>query len=207
METTCSYCNKIIADNARYCSHCGIEQKQDENTYSMDKFNSKMDDIIKRLDNNIQDVPTIAGLDYKCPVCKSENIKRLPIAYSEGISDVKLNTSGGGVVIGSNGIGLGIGSSDTKGISQSRLSSSISPPSDNTDKFYFIFTAILATISFITFRYDSILFGSIFAVLGIISLLFAISGESEEQKKKRIKWENSYICLRCGVIHLRERTS
>jgi RNA polymerase subunit RPABC4/transcription elongation factor Spt4 len=193
---TCEWCDKETPEKDPFCVHCGTEKVS---VIKSDQGN-RFDKLINDIDESIKSRDSKATFDYKCPNCKSDNIKSLPLAHSEGLSDVSLITNGAGIGLGANGIGFGLGSSSTKGTNQSRLSGMISPPTNNFSEKLLKIAAILIIIGVISVCNDAIILGSIVILLAIISFGIAMSRDSNEYTVNKANWQSSYLCLRCGFI-------
>ena len=67
-------------------------------------------------------------MDLHCPQCKSTDLKKVSLAYQEGLYRVDTRTRLTGVLIGSDGPDMVVGKARTKGFRQSELSKILSPP-------------------------------------------------------------------------------
>ena len=66
--------------------------------------------------------------DFRCPQCKSRDLKKVSLVYQEGLYSVDRRTRITGVLIGSGGPDMVVGKARTKGFRQSELSKILSPP-------------------------------------------------------------------------------
>jgi RNA polymerase subunit RPABC4/transcription elongation factor Spt4 len=194
-ESGCAFCDGVVAADAKFCPHCGNDQ-------------STFPPAIRPVSNPKISAGHSSTFDLSCRKCRSDNVKKLPIAYAEGLSMVNLNSSGAGIGIGSGGIGLGVGASDTRGTSQTLWSSNMAPPelNHNTEVFGVI-AIVLVLIAVCLFITTSFLGG---AVIGAGAVFFwRLSNqtykENYERKQEIAKWEASYVCLRCGEIFVDEK--
>ena len=67
-------------------------------------------------------------MDLRCPQCNSTDLKKLSLAYQEGISHVNAGTRLRDAMVGSDGPDLVVGSWTTKGIQQTAISKVAAPP-------------------------------------------------------------------------------
>ncbi len=58
----------------------------------------------------------------QCPNCKSEDLIKLSLVNSGGLSDINTRSRGHGLALGDNGVAFGFSTFNTTGASQSRLS-------------------------------------------------------------------------------------
>lgn len=179
-ERKCVHCDQAIATDAVFCPNCGKEQNMDQST---------------------------GMLDLSCKKCGSDNVKKLSIAYAEGLSIVNLKHSGAGIGIGSGGIGIGIGGGDTKGTNQTLWSERLSPPSTSNLSIVFGIAAIVVFIISIALVSTSIIITITGIVFGLLFWYFS-NDIYKDNKKKRLeisKWDSTYVCLRCGERFLSEK--
>src|SRR5712692_7535730 len=67
-------------------------------------------------------------MDLRCPKCNSTDLKKVSLAYQEGLYRVHARTRLRAVVVGSGGPDLVVGRATTRGSQQSALSKQLSPP-------------------------------------------------------------------------------
>src|SRR5882724_7626152 len=68
------------------------------------------------------------AMDVRCPNCNSRDLKKVSLAYQEGLSRVKTRSRLGGFLVGEDGPTILTGMSVARGIQQTDLSKSLSPP-------------------------------------------------------------------------------
>jgi hypothetical protein len=141
-------------------------------------------------------------MKYACTNCDSENIKHLSGVYQGGIANVTNTTVGGGVGFASGGLGYGVGTAVTSGVSQSAASISAAPPARmRMMRFRWWFVLVLFALTIIYKNgwepYAWIIF---------LACLFARSVYQARQYNQNIwpglrdEWEHSYLCGRCNQI-------
>ena len=67
-------------------------------------------------------------MDLRCPKCNSTDLKRVSLAYEEGLFRTEDRTRLRAVVVGNGGPNLGVGRATTRGTNQSALSTKLTPP-------------------------------------------------------------------------------
>ena len=70
------------------------------------------------------------GMDLRCPNCNSSDLKKVSLAYQEGLFRVNTRTRLRGVVVGEGGPDVVVGRATTRGTHQTELSKHLSPPSE-----------------------------------------------------------------------------
>jgi len=67
-------------------------------------------------------------VELHCPNCKSTNLKKVSLAYQEGLQRLNMRTRLRGMVVGSDGPDVVVGRATTKGIQQTEISKTLTPP-------------------------------------------------------------------------------
>ena len=67
-------------------------------------------------------------MELQCPNCRSTDLKKVSLAYQEGLQHVSTRTRLRGVVVGSDGPDVVVGRATTKGIQQTEISKALTPP-------------------------------------------------------------------------------
>ncbi len=67
-------------------------------------------------------------MDLQCPNCRSTDLKKVSLAYREGLQHVSTRTRLRGVVVGSDGPDVVVGRATTKGTQQTEISKALTPP-------------------------------------------------------------------------------
>src|ERR1700740_2978150 len=67
-------------------------------------------------------------MDLRCPKCNSTDLKKVSLAYQEGLYRTDARTRLSAAVVGGNGPDLVVGRATTKAGQQSALSKQLSPP-------------------------------------------------------------------------------
>src|SRR6202035_6135558 len=66
-------------------------------------------------------------MELQCPNCKSTDLKKVSLAYQEGLQRVSTRTRLRGVVVGSDGPDVVVGRATTKGTQQTVISKALAP--------------------------------------------------------------------------------
>jgi len=150
----------------------------------------------------------------QCPRCKSEDVIKLSLVNSEGLSDIDTRSRGYGLMLGDNGLALGFGKFKTTGTSQTRLSELASPP---RKKHYFIVIFgwllgllilgwLLGYVTTITHapearfeqHFRRIAYG-LSSLAAVALVVFWRYNHMVFPPRLRL-WNRSFMCRRCGEI-------
>jgi len=153
-------------------------------------------------------------MDLRCPKCHSTDLKKVSLAYDEGLYRVDTRTRLSAAVVGGNGPDMVVGRTTTRGSQQSALSKKLSPPAKWSYLkvmgwcllvfvcagwlvFYVNTVTTNATsVSSFPLTFFTLISAAIFA-----SLLFLVWKHNNSAYKKRFaEWDSSFICSRCGSI-------
>ena len=153
-------------------------------------------------------------MDLRCPQCNNTDLKKLSLAYEEGISHVNARTRLRGVVVGSAGPDLVVGTGSTKGIQQTAASKAVAPP---TRWSYIKLTGwwilLFLAIGWIVFYTNTVTTNSrtiasvplavymALAVCIFVALCVGFWKHNHATYPRRFaKWNRSFVCNRCGTI-------
>jgi len=153
-------------------------------------------------------------MDLQCPKCKSTDVKKVSLAYQEGLQHVSTRTRLRGVVVGSDGPDVVVGRATTKGIQQTEVSKALTPPAKWSYIKLFGWSALMfLSVGWIVFYVNSITTNSlsvssfpltIYAVLssGIFVFIFLVYWKHNHSTFPRqyAQWDRSFICQRCGKV-------
>jgi len=152
-------------------------------------------------------------MDFRCPQCNSTDIKKLSLAYQEGISHVNAHTRLRGVVVGSDGPDMVVGSGTTQGIQQSAISKTAAPPTRWSYKrlvgwsvlVFFAVGWIVFYTNAVTTKSESILSVPLtlymVVALGIFAVILTCFWKHNAgYRLKFARWNASFLCNRCGNI-------
>jgi hypothetical protein len=153
-------------------------------------------------------------MDLQCPNCRSTDLKKVSLAYQEGLQHVSTRTRLRGVVVGSDGPDVVVGRATTKGIQQTEISKTLSPPKKwSYAKFIGWSALVFLSVGWIVFYVNAITNNSssvsslpltVFAVLssGFFVALFLNywSHNHSTYPRQYAQWDRSFICQRCGAV-------
>ena len=153
-------------------------------------------------------------MELQCPNCKSTDLKKVSLAYQQGLQHVSTRTRLRGVVVGSDGPDVLVGRATTKGTQQTEISKKLTPPKKWS---YLKLTgrSILAFLSvgWVVFYMNTITKNSssvssvpltIYIVLSagvFVALVLAYWNHNHYTYAQEFAvWDRSFFCQRCGTI-------
>ena len=151
----------------------------------------------------------------KCPSCSYEDSSyRMSVLYESGTSVINQSGTTYGAGFANDGDfnpdGFGAARSSSQGISQTMLARKCSPPEKPTEYTPYIFLgfpviSVGMILQFMDEGYGISNFSMLLYIVGGIILvilpffLYKVDTNAKKlYKAKRLKWRNSWICLRCG---------
>jgi hypothetical protein len=153
-------------------------------------------------------------MDLRCPKCNSTDLKKVSLAYQEGLYQSESRSRLRAVVVGGGGPDMVVGRTTTRGSQQSALSKKLSPPRKWSYLkvigwsvlvflcagwlvFYVnMVTTNATTVSYAPLTLFSLTCGAIFALL----LFLAWRHNHSTYQKRFGEWDRSFICARCGTV-------
>jgi hypothetical protein len=153
-------------------------------------------------------------MDLRCPKCNSTDLKKVSLAYQEGLYGSHAHTRLSAALVGGNGPDLVVGRATTHTSHQSALSKRLSPPAKWSYLkvgswsilvflcvgwlvFYInTVTTNSSTVSSPPLTLFALISGAIFALL----LFFAWRHNHSIYQKQYAQWDKSFICERCGTV-------
>ena len=156
----------------------------------------------------------VSSADLRCPNCNSTDLKKVSLAYEEGLFYTVARTRLRAVVVGGHGPDLVIGKATTRGFHQSVLSKQLNPPVKwSYRKLILWWALVFLPIGWIVFYINTITKNSaavlsppltLFALLsaGTFLLLLVLFWRHNQSTHKRrySQWERSFLCQRCGTL-------
>jgi transcriptional regulator with XRE-family HTH domain len=152
------------------------------------------------------------AMDLHCPRCKSTNLKKVSLAYGEGLYRVDTHTRLTGVLIGSAGPDMVVGRARTKGLRRTELSKTLSPPTKWSYLKLIAWGGIISVVALVAYVNHvmaspppvSVLPVQIYAVLfsGAFMFLFVLFRRHNRSTYPReyAQWNRSFMCERCGAV-------
>lgn len=157
-------------------------------------------------------------LELECPNCKSADLKKVSLAYEEGLQRVSTRTRLHGVVVGSDGPEVVVGRATTKGTHQTEISKVLAPPTKwSYLKLVGWSVLVFVSIGWIVFYVNTVAKSSssvysvpltIYAVLSTgVFLAFVLvywKHNHYTYPREYAKWNQSFVCGRCGTVSQRD---
>ena len=153
-------------------------------------------------------------MDLHCPNCNSTDLKKVSLAYQEGLSRENARTRIRAVVVGSEGPDLVVGRATTKGTQQTDISKALIPPKKwSYGKLFGWSILVFLSVGWIVFYVNTITKNSstvsslpltIYTVLcvGVFILLLVLFWRHNHStyETQHALWSRSFICKRCGAV-------
>ena len=157
-------------------------------------------------------------MDLRCPKCNSTDLKKVSLAYQEGLNRSDASTRLSAALVGGNGPDLVVGRATTRASHQSALSKRLSPPA----KWSYLKVGSWSVLAFLCFGWlvfyanaittnsstvSSVpltLFAVLFACAFVLSLFVVWRHNHSTYPQRYAKWDRSFICQRCGNMSQQE---
>ena len=150
----------------------------------------------------------------RCPNCGSTDLKKVSLAYQEGLFYTAARTQLRVAGVGSCGPDLLIGKATTRGFHQSVLSKQLNPPVKwSYRKLTLWWVVVFLSIGWIVFYINTIpknsaavlspplvLWSGLSAVTFLLLLVFFWRHNQSTHKRRYSQWERSLLCQRCGTL-------
>jgi hypothetical protein len=152
-------------------------------------------------------------MDWQCPNCRSTNLKKVSLAYQEGLQHVSTRTRLRGVVVGSDGPDVVVCRATTKGIQQTEFSKTLTPPKKwSYLKLLGWSVLVFLSVGWIVFYVNTITKNSssaysaalrtytvIFAGIFVAIAMAYWKHNHSTYTRQYAQWDQSFICERCGA--------
>ena len=153
-------------------------------------------------------------MDLRCPKCNSTDLKKVSLAYQEGLSRLNARTRIRGVVVGSDGPDLAVGRATTISTQQTDVSRTLTPPKKwSYRKFFGWSVLVFLSVGWIVFYVNTITKNSssvssipltIYTVFsaGVFVALCLVYWKHNQSTYPRqyAEWDRSFICQHCGAV-------
>jgi transcriptional regulator with XRE-family HTH domain len=154
------------------------------------------------------------AMDLHCPNCDSTDLKKVSLAYQEGVSRLIARTRIRGVVVGSDGPDLVVGRATTKGTQKTDVSKALTPPKKwSYGKLFGWSLLVFLSVGWLVFYVNTITKNSssvssvpltVYTVLsaGVFVVVFLLYWKHNRSTYPREfgRWDRSFICQRCGTV-------
>jgi hypothetical protein len=156
----------------------------------------------------------VSSADLRCLKCSSTDLKKVSLAYQEGLFCTVAHTRFSAVAAGGHDPGLIIGKATTRGRHQSVLSKQLNPPVKWSYRKLILWWALaFLSIGWIVFYINGmtknsaavlshplILFLELSAVTFLLLLVLFRRHNQTAYKRRYSQWERSFLCQRCGTL-------
>jgi hypothetical protein len=157
-------------------------------------------------------------MDFRCPKCNSTDLKKVSLAYQEGLYRSDARTRLSAALVGGNGSDLLVGRATTHASQQSALSKLLTPPA----KWSYLKVGswsvlVFLCLGWLVFYVNTVTTNSstvsspplTFFVLisaASFSLLLVLTWKHNHStyQKRFAAWDRSFICSRCGAVSKQE---
>jgi hypothetical protein len=156
------------------------------------------------------------GMDLRCTQCNSADLKKVSLAYREGLFKSKSRGRLLGLVFGSGGPGFVFGGTAAKGTQQSELSGLLRPP----EKWSYlrlifrfsiaVFVGFLAYVIFVIVSTPPVSSLPIKLLVFLAPIVFCALVFLTWRQNSLIyparfaRWDRSFVCQRCGAVSQHE---
>jgi len=157
-------------------------------------------------------------MDLRCPKCNSTDLKKVSLAYQEGLYRVDARARLRAAVVGGNGPDLVVGRVTMRGSQRSALSKRLSPPA-KWSYLKVISWSVLAflCIGWLVFYVHAVttnssavlsapltVFTYFSSVLFVLLLLLVWRHNHSTYPRRYADWDRSFICQRCDIVRKEE---
>jgi hypothetical protein len=156
----------------------------------------------------------VSSEDLRCANCNSTDLKKVSLAYQEGLFRTVAHTRLRAVVVGDHGPDLIIGQATTRGLHQSVLSQQLNPPVKwSYRKLTLWWVVVSLSVGWILFYINTltknsaailsaplVLFSGLSAVVFLLLLVLSWNHNQSTYKRRYDQWERSFLCQRCGTL-------
>ncbi len=153
-------------------------------------------------------------MDLRCPKCNSTDLKKVSLAYQEGLYRTDARTRLRAAVVGGNGPDMIVGRATTRGAQQSAHSKQLSPPVKwSYLQVIFRSVLVLLCVGWLVFYVNTVktnsstvllppltAFGLISGAVFVLLLFLAWRHNHTSYSRKYAEWDRSFICQRCGSV-------
>jgi hypothetical protein len=151
-------------------------------------------------------------MDLRCPKCSSTDLKKVSLAYQEGLFHVTARTRMLGLLFASGGPDVMVGRATTTGVQQSALSKNLAPPTKWSYLKLILWSAATTFVALIAYvrvvmtsppPVSSLPAKIYFAVAPLVFIFLFVSiwrHNNLTYRQQYSLWNDSYICSRCGMV-------
>ena len=176
-------------------------------------FRHEMAQAIRK-DASPQSSGTARGdkMDLRCPNCESTNLKKVSLAYQEGVYHIETRTGVRGLLFAGGGLGVLVGRATTRGSQQSALSKRLCPPSKWSYAKLVLWSGVVTLLALFLYAQHvmsspppvSSLPVKLYAVFAPVVFLLLVGivwrHNHSTYRRRYALWNTSIICERCGTV-------
>ncbi len=152
------------------------------------------------------------GMDLRCTQCGSAGLKKVSLAYEEGLFKTKSRGRLLGLVFGNSSPSFVVGGTTGKGTHQSQLSSLLKPPEKRSYlrvTYRFGVSAFMGFVAYVIFVIVSTppvsslpikLYVAFAPIVFCLLLFLAWRHNHLVYPMEFARWDRSFICQRCGAV-------
>jgi hypothetical protein len=155
-----------------------------------------------------------AKMDLRCPKCNSTDLKKVSLAYQEGLYRADARTRLSATLVGGNGADLLLGRATTKASHQSALSKQLRPPAKWSYLKVGSWSALVfLCIGWLVFYVNTVttnatsvssapltLFALLFVAAFVLSFFLVWRHNHSTYQRRFAEWDRSFFCQRCGTV-------
>ena len=156
----------------------------------------------------------VSSEDLRCANCNSTDLKKVSLAYQEGLFCTVAHTRFRAVVVGGHGPDFVIGKATTRGFHQSVLSKQLNPPVKWPYRKLILWWAVVScSIGWIVIYINSFMkhssavlsppltgFALLSAATFLLLLVLFWRHNQTTYRRRYSQWERSFLCQRCGTL-------
>ncbi len=151
-------------------------------------------------------------MDLRCPQCSSTDLKKVSLAYQEGLFQVNTRTRMLGLLFASGRPDIMVGRATTRSVQQTALSKSLVPPRKWSYLKLVLWSAAISFVALVVYIHAVMASSSIasslpaklYALIGsaIFASLMLITWRHTHSKYREqyAQWDHSFVCETCGTV-------
>ena len=152
-------------------------------------------------------------MELRCPQCDSTDLKKVSLAYEEGLYQGESRTRLSAALAGSGGPDLIVGKAPARTSHQSALSKRLKPPAKwSYLKVAFWWVLMVLCLGWIIFYVNVIttnaaiasstilIVFSLVSIAALVLLLVSVWRHNQSTSREYEEWNRSFVCVRCGTV-------
>jgi hypothetical protein len=151
-------------------------------------------------------------MDLRCPNCNSLDLKKVSLAYQEGVYRVDTRTRLRAFLFGSEGPNVIIGKAVTQGVHETQLSERLRPPMKWSYLKLIGWSVVVSLVTLIVYVHSVMgsstkvsslpaMVGMFVVATGFLFLFFVFWRHNHlVYPRQYAEWDTSWVCQRCGGI-------